>query len=279
MLEKAFLEITNVCNLSCSFCHKTSRPHRMMTENEFEVLTDRLRGHIRYLYFHLMGEPTLHPLLPKFIRRAKEKDFLPMITTNGSLLGKIEGELLSSLPHKMSISLHAPAANVAFADPSYLDNCIRFAKQASAMGCITVLRLWNLGSEDESTNGEIIKKLHEAFEGEWQSVRSGCGMRLSERLFLEFANRFDWPDESAPEAEAESQIFCHGLRDQIGVLVDGSVVPCCLDADGVITLGNLFEATLDEIITSERAVKIYDGFSRRCAVEELCRKCGYARRF
>ena len=77
MLEKIYLEITNVCNLDCSFCHKTARPHRRMTNEDFELLTDRLQGEVKYLFFHLMGEPLLHPLLPQFVRRAREKGFLP----------------------------------------------------------------------------------------------------------------------------------------------------------------------------------------------------------
>ena len=105
-----------------------------MTAEEFDILTDRLRGKVQYLFFHLMGEPTLHPLLPEFVRKASEKGFLPMLTTNGSLLSKCGDELLSSPFYKISISLHAPAANPAFADPAYLDNCADLALRASERG-------------------------------------------------------------------------------------------------------------------------------------------------
>ena len=111
MLEKAYLEITNICNMACDFCHGTCRTPREMTLAEFEALTDRLVGRVEYLYFHLMGEPLLHPLLPRFIDRAREKGFRPMLTTNGSLLGEVGELLLQSPPHRISISLHAPAAN------------------------------------------------------------------------------------------------------------------------------------------------------------------------
>ena len=82
------------------------------------------------------------------------------------------------------------------------------------------------------------------------------------------------------EYKGES-VFCYGLRDQFGVLSDGSVVPCCLDHDGDITLGNILDtdASLEEILSSERAQKIKNGFTRRYASEELCRRCGYAQRF
>lgn len=277
MIDKIYLEITNVCNLDCTFCHKTVRQKKLMSEQEFNALTDKLRGRAKYLYFHLMGEPTLHPLLPKFVEVAKQKGFLPSITTNGSTLEKTANALLEALPYKVSISLHAPEANPTFADESYLDNCISFAKKASAKGCFVALRLWNLGTDADNT--QILDRLHAEFPNEWTRVRGRNSMRLQTKLFLEWGDRFDWPDESAPEIDASSDAFCYGLRDQIGVLVDGTVVPCCLDADGALALGNLFDQDFDDILSCPRAHAIYDGFTRRRAVETLCRKCGYARRF
>lgn len=278
MINKAYLEITNICNLSCSFCHKTQRTPRTMTVEEFDCLSDRLKGKIKYLYFHLMGEPTLHLNLPNFISTAKIKGFLPIITTNGSLLGEFGDNILHDAPHKISISLHAPAANEAFADESYLLNCISFAKKAAEKKCYIAFRLWNLGGEGEDENVGIIKKLKKEFPGEWKDVRNGFGKKLADYVYLEFAERFDWPDITLTK-ENENNVFCYGLRDQIGILCDGTVVPCCLDADGNIPLGNLFETDLDSILNSKRAKSIYDGFSQRRAVEELCRKCGYAIRF
>ena len=130
-MDKVYLEITNICNLDCSFCHKTARAKKLMSEDEFEILTEKLRGRAKFLYFHLMGEPTLHPLLPRFISIAKEKGFSPIITTNGSLLVAKGDALLENLPYKVSISLHAPEANPAFDGSGYLDACVAFAKQAA----------------------------------------------------------------------------------------------------------------------------------------------------
>ena len=277
MLDKIYLEITNVCTLDCSFCHKTTRQKKLMSADEFNILTDKLRGRARALYFHLMGEPTLHPLRPEFIKTARQKGFLPMLTTNGSLLCEKGAELLCAMPHKVNISLHAPDANPTFAQKGYLDSCIEFAKDATASGCIVVLRLWNLGSNADNTH--ILERLRAEFKDEWQDIRGGSSQRLAPRLFLEWGERFDWPDPNAPESPAGTDAFCYGLRDQIGVLCDGTVVPCCLDADANIALGNLFDSELDEILLSPRARAIYDGFTKRRACEELCRKCGYARRF
>ena len=277
MLDRIYLEITNVCNLDCSFCHKTSRAKKLMDEAEFHTLLNKIEGRARYLFFHLMGEPTLHPLLPHFIEAARGKGFLPAITTNGSLLAEKGDALLSALPYKISISLHAPEANAAFSADGYLETCVDFAKAAAAEGCIIALRLWNLGSGAD--NSQILDFLHQAFPGEWRDVRGGSSQRLSTRVFLEWGERFAWPDPALPPCDPDADLFCYGLRDQIGILADGTVVPCCLDADANLALGNLFASDLDDILASPRAKAIYDGFSRRRAVESLCRKCGYAKRF
>ena len=102
-------------------------------------------------------------------------------------------------------------------------------------------------------------------------------MRIGQRVYLEHGDKFDWPDLTAEDGG--NAVFCYGLRDQLGVLCDGSVVPCCLDHEGDLKLGNLFTQDMEEILESERAQAIYEGFNRRKAVEELCRRCGYARRF
>lgn len=277
MIEKAYLEITNICNLSCQFCHKTGREKRRMTEAEFEWLTDRLSGEAKYLFFHLMGEPTLHPLLPKFITRAAEKGFLPAVTTNGTLLASRGAALLDVPLYKISISLHAPAANEAFSDPSYLRAAIDFGKKAAKRGTIVAFRLWNIGGEGECENEAVLAALRAAFPTPWEDKWSGY--RLASKIFLEWGEEFDWPDLKAPAISEDVPLFCYALRNQVGVHVDGTVVPCCLDADGGLALGNLHEQSLSEILSSPRARSIYDGFTVHHAAEELCRRCGYARRF
>ena len=277
MLDRIYLEITNVCNMNCSFCHKTKREKKLMLKEEFDALLEKIAGKAKYLYFHLMGEPTMHPYLSKYIKAAHEKGFLTAVTTNGSLLKAFGERLLSAKPYKVSVSLHAPEANSDFSSPKYLEECVDFAKKAGGSGCFVALRLWNLGTEAD--NSRVLDFLHKSFPGEWYDQRGGKSQRMSDKIFLEWGEHFEWPDPALPECNPDDDRFCHGLRDQIGVLVDGTVVPCCLDSDGNLALGNLFESELDEILSSPRAKAIYDGFTRRRAVEPLCRKCGYAKRF
>ncbi len=271
MLKKIYLEINNCCNLSCSFCHGTAREPRMMSAKEFETVTDAVKGKAEFLYFHLMGEPLLHPELPSFIHSAAGKSFRPVVTTNGTLLANRSGELLQAPLYKMNISLHSAEANPASDLEDYLKNCVDFAKPAAEKGILVVFRLWNLGGL-EKNNDEMISALKKSYPQDWEKTRSGW--RLADRTFLELGEKFDWPDSGANENGGK--LFCWALRDQIGILCDGSVVPCCLDADGLMTLGNIFRQDLDVILSSERARRIYDGFSTHRAVEELCRRCGYA---
>ena len=269
--NKIYLEISNVCNLRCGFCPGTKRAPKVMTPGELRVLLPKLRPWADYLYFHLMGEPLLHPELETFLQLAGEAGFQVILTTNGTLLPKRQ-EMLLSAPalHKVNMSLHAFEANDrAMPFSEYLAGCCRFGRTAEGRKLVSY-RLWNGGGQD-ALNEAIVWTLKEYFPGEWVTERRG--IRIGQRVYLEHGDKFDWPDLSAPEDGG--QVFCYGLRDQIGVLCDGTVVPCCLDHEGDIALGNLFRQEMEEILTSPRAQAVAE-----CkASEDLCRRCGYARRF
>jgi len=279
-LKKAYLEITDLCNLNCSFCPGTRRPGGFLSPEGFQTLAARLRPHTEYLYLHLMGEPLLHPQLAQLLDCAADLKFRVMVTTNGTMLPE-RGELLCGSPavEKVSISLHSFEGNEGDGLDRYLEQCVRFAQEAAEHGKRCALRLWNLDGADtrgdHRLNGDILAVLERAFPGPWKEDRRGT--TLSPNIFLEWGERFDWPDLSAPEREGRS--FCYGLRDQVGVLWDGTVVPCCLDHEGDIPLGNLYTQTLAEILDSPRAREIYEGFSQGKAREELCRRCGFTGRF
>ena len=279
--KKAYLEITNRCNLSCAFCPGTRRKAHALSESEFNTLAKKLQPWAEYLYFHLMGEPLSHPNLPLFVQKANTMGFKPVITTNGTLLNQRGDALVAALPYKVSISLHSFEANdIPLSFDEYIDSCAAFAAKAADAGIITVLRLWNLDGRAEgalnSKNDRILELLHSVFTPDWQPTRTG--QKLCDRVFLEWGDKFDWP--STVTQELSQQGFCYGLRDQVGVLCDGTVVPCCLDSDGEIALGNLFEQDLDDILKSPRAKALYDGFSAHKCTEQLCRRCmraGYYR--
>lgn len=273
--HKIYLEISNLCNLRCQFCPGTRRQPRAMSEEEFSALLPKLRPWTDYLYFHLMGEPLCHPKLAQFLELAGQAGFRVILTTNGTLLGAQQETLLAAPGlHKVNISLHAFEANdlsVPFSE--YLRQCFAFG-QAAAGKKLVVYRLWNEGGANQK-NQEILAALEEAFPKPWAAEPRGT--RLAQRVYLEMGKKFDWPDLNA--TDQGEQVYCYGLKDQIGILADGTVVPCCLDHEGNLALGNLFRQSMEEILASPRAQAIREGFRNRQAPEELCRKCGYARRF
>lgn len=284
MYSRVYVEITNTCNMKCSFCHGTKREPKMMDLGEFARICANLKGVSEYLYLHVLGEPLSHPLLPIFIEYASRCSYKVAITTNGSLLcdGKRADQLIAVKPYKVNISLHSFEGRAGEASERYIESCLDFADRASASGILVVLRLWNLSqggglgsAEAGELNGCVIEAIKRRF-GEFES-RSVRGARIRDKLHVEFGERFEWPD--AGREELGDAVFCHGLGDHFAILADGSVVPCCLDADGEITLGNIFESDVRDILRSERAQKIRDGFSNKRAVEDLCKRCPYARRF
>ena len=279
MFQRAYVEITNVCNLRCAFCPGTRRAPRFMSPEEFRLLAGKLRPYTGYLYLHVLGEPLLHPDLSELLGIARELDFRVCLTTNGTLLPR-QLAVLESAPalHKLSVSLHSFEANESkMSMEDYLggvwDSCTALASR----GVLCALRLWNAGGL-EAENDKILQFLSNKIEKSVDMLptdRRGNRTLLS-HIFLERAEKFDWPSLEAPEMGVE---FCHGLRRQIAVLCDGTVVPCCLDGEGSIPLGNLLEQEMEEILSSRRVKNIQEGFARRQPCEELCRRCGYATRF
>ena len=274
MYSRVYVEITNICNMNCSFCRGHSRTPRQMTEAEYAHVLEQLQGKTQYIYHHLMGEPLVHPLLPRFVEMAVEAGFRPMITTNGTLLDSRGDALLGKGLHKVNISLHSFEGDGQDAHRRYIEKVAAFAEKANADGTIISLRLWNNGC-DGGKNDATLALLQEMLPGQW--TENTRGYRIRDGLFLEWGDRFAWPDLSA--ADNGPQVSCYGLRDHFGILSDGTVVPCCLDSDGTIGLGNVFQTALSDILSAPRAEAMAEGFRCRRATEELCRRCGYAQRF
>ena len=279
---KIYIEITNVCNLDCSFCHGTKRRPCTISAEDFELYAKKITDFTDHVYLHVMGEPLLHPELERLIGIAHKTGLKSSITTNGTLLKKQLPMLVknSEKLYKISISLHSLEANSGVDEDEYLDNCMSAARELGRAGIITVLRLWNLDGLSSSAaqnlkNDEILEKLKRKFDGEWYKTRSG--QRLENKVYLEWGEKFDWPDMSATDYGDEG--YCYALKDHVAVLSDGSVVPCCLDADCEIKLGNLKEQSLEEILSQENVRLMAQGFANRRLVHPLCKHCGFARKF
>ena len=265
--KRMYIEITNICNLSCSFCPKTKRKMEFLSVDNFKIILEKIKPYTEYIYFHLMGEPLLNPNLEEFLEIAYEKGFKVNITTNGTLLKKTREILLKSKSlRQINISLHSFEANdnnITFDE--YFNEITSFVNEANEKtNIICALRLWNLESYNERVSSP-------------ENLDKNKRVKIRKNLYLNGAEKFQWPDINLDIISEKG--FCHGLRDHIGILVDGTVVPCCLDSEGNIPLGNIYNKTLEEIINSERAINLYNGFSQRKKVEDLCKKCGYSERF
>ncbi|MGL4820579.1 MAG: radical SAM/SPASM domain-containing protein [Bacilli bacterium] len=285
--KKVYIEITNVCNLKCNFCPSPTleRTRKSLTLPQFKDIVAQIRPFTDYVYFHVMGEPFLNKNLPDFLDHCAEVGLKVNITTNGTLIHRVQDMLLSKPAlRQVNISLHSFEVNEAkMTMDAYVDNIAAWAKAASARGVFTSIRLWNMDADElkacNELNGDLLTRLERALELDFQiseAMQNRMSLKLQERVYLNMAEKFAWPDMDRDVID--ENVFCYALRDQVGVLVDGTVVPCCLDSEGKIPLGNIFETDFESILKGERAVAMYEGFSRNCAVEELCKRCGYAKR-
>ncbi len=274
MYSKVYVEITNICNMSCSFCHGHKRAPRRMSTEEFSFILSALTDKTKYIYYHLMGEPLTHPQLHEFIKMAGERGFKSVVTTNGTLLKKSGEELISAGLYKINLSVHSFEGGNDDEHLKYIRELAEFAEKAAKEGTIVVFRMWNNGF-DCGRNETTFNLLKELIQGEW--AENTRGIRIRDKIHIEWGERFEWPDS---EAEIKGdRFFCYGLKDHFGILSDGTVVPCCLDSDGIINLGNIFSENLDAILNSDRAKAIADGFAKGETSEDLCKRCGYAQRF
>ena len=94
---------------------------------------------------------------------------------------------------------------------------------------------------------------------------------------LNFDTQFEWPSLNSKSPNHDG--FCYGLKNQLAILTEGTVVPCCLDKEAVINLGSIFEEELIDILNQERSQNILKGFQNHKAVEALCQKCQFKVRF
>lgn len=272
--KRVYIEITNNCNLICSFCLGTSRPRQFMSEELFRHILVSLKGYTDYLYFHVMGEPLLHPRIGDFLAISAEYDYQVNITTNGILLDKVAAKLLNQPAlRQVNISLHSQESQTDI--DFYLEKVFAFIRQAN---CYISLRLWNLASD--SNNEYLLQRIVQEFGLPFniiETIKPGIGIKIRDKVFINPERQFKWPSLQATEIPGRA--FCYGLKNQIAILVDGTVVPCCLDGEGIIDLGNINEQDLAEILSSQRVSRIVEGFSQARAVEKLCKKCGYRTRF
>lgn len=283
--HRAYIEITNICGLACSFCPPKESPSQTMELEFFSHILNELKPYTDEVALHVMGDPMVLSNLMCYLDAAYRAGMKVMITTSGFYLDASRREaLFHPAIRQVNISLNSFNKNsVARTFESYMEPILELCSEKLRRGAdwFINLRLWNLDEthSESEFNTRLFERLESHFDvdpiaeqvlGERQSIR------LASKILLHFDRYFEWPSLNNP---MHGDGYCHGLSKQIAILVDGRVVPCCLDSEGIMTLGNLHETNLGKILHAERSVKILNGFEIGKCSEELCQKCSYKERF
>ena len=279
---KVYIELTNICGLKCTFCPPKTKPVKTLSLEEFEHLLKEVKPYTDDIALHVVGDPLVVGNLKEYLDLVQKHKLKAHITTSGYHISK---EKFDTLIHpslwQINFSLNSFNKN----DPSitfgeYMGNITQFCryKNIHRRDLFVNLRLWNM--DEQKSEDPYNKKVFNFLQNEFSFDLGQCDykkpFRLDNKVLVHFDSYFQWP---SLKLEEQSDGYCHGLSSQLAILADGTVVPCCLDCDGIIDLGNIYEKSMDEILSSKKALNIIEGFKQGLAVEELCKKCTYKKRF
>lgn len=284
--HRVHIEISNICNLQCSFCPPVIRAKQLMSVGDFRHILEQVGPLTKMVALHLMGDPLVHPKLGEIVEICHQQEVPIFLVTNGVLFREKEKEvLLHSAFRQVNFSLHSFADNFGDKDPQpYLERIFEYTEQAFELfpRLFINYRLWNLGQARgrHANNQRILSAIEDRFAVrlpmDWNALTQK-NFIVKKRLSLHFDVEFVWPGIDLPVLGDTGT--CYGLTSHIGVLVDGTVVPCCLDKEAAIPLGNLKKTPLKEILSTPRARAIVEGFRKNRLVESLCQRCQYIERF
>lgn len=272
--KKVYIEITNHCNLSCSFCSKDHKEKRMMSLREFEHILKEIKPYTNTIYLHVKGEPLLHKELGSLLDLTDSYHFRVNITTNGVFLNKQIETINDHLSvKKLNISLHAEYKNI-----ETIDEILK-ATTTLRKDIIIIYRLWILeGKKLDKKSTKIVEKLKAFYHLSPNIVEKIIceeNIKINSTIYVDKAQKFIWPKKTSHRSCG----YCMALKTQIAILVDGTVVPCCLDSDGVIALGNIYKESFNSILSSKRRITLKESFEKHNPSEELCQSCTYKERF
>lgn len=283
--NKIYIEITNICNLNCSFCPNENRAKELLKVEDFKHIVNQIRDYTNLVALHVKGEPLIHPDLNEILEICNEAGLQVNITTNATLLKQNLEVLINSLAvRQINMSLHSINKNENN-DNYNLKNYIEEVLKASdelinKTNIIISYRLWNLENiQLNDENYEILSMLGKHFNKEnlIELAKQNKFVELKNKVFLNQDIEFEWPNLENGIISEEGK--CWGLRNQVAILVNGDVVPCCLDQNGDIKLGNIYNQSFYEIINSDFSKSIIKGFENNKLIHNLCKRCGFRVKF
>lgn len=279
--SKIYVEITNVCNLKCKFCLETNREKRFMQIDEFEMVINKIKGYTDLILLHVKGEPLLHPNLKEMLDICDKNGIKVNITTNTTLLFKNVRTLAQSKAlRQLNLSIHDLEQN-GIVNENEFEKIVKVVNEIKMLNeeLIISYRLWNMGKIGENKrNCSFLKILEKEYKVPdiYEKCLENSFVELGKKIFLNQDIEFKWPNMND---EIISKVGkCYGLKNQVAILANGDVVPCCLDTNGDINLGNIFIQDFQEILDSLKAKRIIDGFNNSRLVEELCKRCDFIKK-
>ena len=283
---RIYVELTNVCGLSCSFCPTKSLPSKEMDLEFFDRVMEQAKAYTKEIACHVVGDPLTQSNLGAYLDIIHKHGLKAMLTTSGYFLKKHSYDtLFHPCVKQINISLNSFNKNdTSLTFEQYIQPILALcdAKLAREEELFINLRVWNLDEmmSERTFNDTLFKRLSTNFNVglDLDSIykERPKSIRLASKILIHFDNYFEWP---SLKNENYGHGTCQGLQSHIAILANGTVVPCCLDCDGIVELGDLHKSALNEILDSKRAVNMLEGFKEGKAVEELCQKCSYKDRF
>lgn len=274
--KRIYIEITNQCNLTCDFCAKSNRPIRFMSVDEFRMICEQIRFFTDYIYLHVQGEPLLHPQIKEILEIADLNKLQVQLVTNGTLLHeKIDILINSPAVRQVSVSLQSMQTVNFLENKESRNRLLNQLVQLSNAGKIVQCRLWNY-SDQVFTDGMNHCLSFFSLKKEDLLIERKRYLTNTKNIFFSLDKHFQWPSDPV---SLNTTGTCYGTRTMLGILSDGTLVPCCLDHQGSISLGNVFSSLFSELIDSPRLKAMKDGFNNRKLVESLCQHCEFRSRF
>ncbi len=258
-----------------------------MNLEKFDKLNLQLKDITKELAYHVVGDPLVLSNLEDYLNISLKHNLKVNITTTANNLKKDHFDvLMNDTIRQINFSINSYNANShkksldEYINP-ILDFC-EFAVSKKQHFFIN-LRIWNLDETKSALefNKEVFEKVNNRFNSNINIddiyKNRPKNIKIARMIFFNFDEYFNWP--SLDNDFVSNEGTCYGLDSHFGILSSGTVVPCCLDKDGIVNLGNINNTQLKDILSSSRVKKIQKGFRENRLLEEFCQKCEYRTRF